>query len=275
MGEGPDRSPLPGITDTHAHLSYVSERLGQKALHEIDEAYRTSDAMILDPGVDHDDFPRRLEAFGHLPYVRLAAGIWPDADSMKNVERRVAILEEAVRSPRCVAVGECGLDYHWMNGSEQEQARLFEAQIELAQRYAKPLLVHTREAHAPTLKLIARVANNTPVLIHCFGYDEDAALAYLKAGCYLSFAGNITYKNADGIRRACLKTPLSRLLLETDAPYMCPEPRRGRPSSPQDIARSYTYVAKLRGMETPSLIEAVALNAGPLFGFKTGLKSSV
>lgn len=266
MGTTAQPSCALGLTDTHAHLGYVAERLGAEALQGIDEAYRTSGAMILDPGVDYDDFPRRQKAFGTLPYVWLAAGIWPDADSMKALESRISFLEQQVRLPACVAVGECGLDYHWMNGSKQDQASLFAAQIELALQYDKPLLVHTREAHDDTLALVRPVTGRIPVVIHCFGYDVDEARAYLKAGCHLSFAGNITYKNADGLRRACLETPASRLLLETDAPYMCPEPRRGRQSSPLDIGHCYAAVARLRGIQAADLAESVALNARQLFG---------
>ncbi|MGD9940297.1 MAG: TatD family hydrolase [Clostridia bacterium] len=275
MGKKSYPSVALGLTDTHAHLGYVAERLGEAALDAIDEAYRASGAMILDPGVDYDDFPRRQSAFGKLPYVWLAAGIWPDADSMKEVETRISFLEEQVRLPGCVAVGECGLDYHWMNGTEQEQANLFTAQLELALRYSKPLLVHTREAHAATLALVKDAAGKIPVVIHCFGYDVDEAKAYLKAGCYLSFAGNITYKNADGLRRACLETPVSRLLLETDAPYMCPEPRRGRQSSPLDIGHTYDFVASLRRTDSAALAETVSLNARELFATTTGLRTIV
>ncbi|MFH2114797.1 MAG: hypothetical protein ABIJ86_09855, partial [Spirochaetota bacterium] len=90
MGRKANPPVALGLTDTHAHLSYVDDRLGDEALRGIDQAYRASGAMILDPGVDYDDFPRRQAAFGELPYVWLAAGIWPDADSMKYVETRVS-----------------------------------------------------------------------------------------------------------------------------------------------------------------------------------------
>ena len=263
------------MTDTHAHLSYVADRLGSETLRGIDDVYRASGARILDPGVDYNDFPRRQATFGKLPYVHLAAGIWPDADSMQDVEARVSFLEGQVRSPDCVAVGECGLDYHWMNGSEQEQARLFGSQLELALCYGKPLLVHTREAHDATLAMVRGAATRIPVIIHCFGYDADEARAYLKAGCYLSFAGNITYKNAEGLRRACLETPASRLLLETDSPYMCPEPRRGRQSSPLDIGYTYKFVAGLRGIDPSVLARSVALNAGQLFACMPGVRTPV
>jgi len=162
-----------------------------------------------------------------------------------------------------------------MNGSEQEQARLFGSQLELALCYGKPLLVHTREAHDATLAMVRGAATRIPVIIHCFGYDADEARAYLKAGCYLSFAGNITYKNAEGLRRACLETPASRLLLETDSPYMCPEPRRGRQSSPLDIGYTYKFVAGLRGIDPSVLARSVALNAGQLFACMPGVRTPV
>jgi TatD DNase family protein len=265
---------IQGLTDTHAHLAYVADRLGAETLRRIDEVYSASGAMILDPGVDYDDFPRRQALFGGFPFVWLAAGIWPDADSMQEVQTRVSILEEYVRSPDCVAVGECGLDYHWMNGNEQEQGNLFGAQLELALRYDKPLIVHTRKAHEATLAMLRGSAGRIPIIIHCFGYDADEAKAYLKAGCYLSFAGNISYKNAAPLRRACMETPASRLLLETDAPYMCPEPKRGRQSSPLDIGYCYAFVARLRGTDIATLAESVAFNARQLFYLREGARTS-
>lgn len=255
-----------GLTDTHAHLSYVAERLGQEAIDAVAAAYAGTGAMVLDPGVDYDDYPRRKAAFGGLGFVRLAAGIWPDAESIGNVEARVASLEEYVRDPGCRAVGECGLDYHWMNGGEAEQAALFRAQIELAVRYGKPLIVHSRDAHRDTLAIVQAAAPRIPVIIHCFGYDEEAALEYVAAGCRVSFAGNLSYKKSGALRAACAAVPDDRLLLETDSPYMCPEPRRGKDATPLDIGRTYALAAELRGVGIDYLAELVARNAAALFG---------
>ncbi|MBU0926135.1 MAG: TatD family hydrolase [Spirochaetes bacterium] len=258
--------PELGLCDTHAHLSYVEEREGAARIQEITEAYAGGSAIILDPGVDFDDFPARKAAFGSLPFVRLAAGIWPDSASMKAAPERAFTLEEYVRDPACVAVGECGLDYHWMNGTREEQERLFRAQAELAVKYSKPLIVHSRNAHDETLSIVAAYASKVPVIIHCFGYGRDEAEAYLSAGCWISFAGNVTYKKSADLMAACAMVPAGRLLLETDSPYMCPEPRRGRNSTPLDIGRTYAAVAALRGSTVQALSESVAAASRALFG---------
>ncbi|HUW69968.1 MAG TPA: TatD family hydrolase [bacterium] len=255
-----------GLTDTHAHLSYVAEREPADVLVRVAESYQRSGAMILDPGVEYDDFPGRVAAFGDLPFVRFAAGIWPDSDSLLDIQRRVQVLESAIKDARCAAVGECGLDYHWMHGSVDQQASLFRAQAELALHHGKPLIVHSREAHVDTLRLIRDLSDKIPVLIHCFGYDESAAREYIAAGCWVSFAGNLTFKNARALRDACMIVPAERLLLETDAPYMCPEPMRGRNSSPLDIERTYAMCAALRGSTIAEVAGIVAANARMLFG---------
>jgi len=255
-----------GLTDTHAHLSYIAERLGRRAIDELAAAYADAGAMVLDPGVDYDDYPVRKAAFGDLGFVRLAAGIWPDAESIGDAEARVAALEAHLRDPACVAVGECGLDYHWMHGGPSEQAELFSAQVELAVRLGKPLIVHSRDAHRDTLAIVRPVASRIPVIIHCFGYDEEAAREYAAAGCYVSFAGNLSYKKSGALRAACAAVPGERLLLETDSPYMCPEPRRGKDATPLDIGRTYALAAALRGSSIDDLAELVARNAAALFG---------
>ena len=254
------------LTDSHAHLSYVTERLGASCLEELAAAYGAGDGLIVDPGVDFDDFQSRKRRFGAYHFVRLAAGIWPDAESMKDAGRRIAALEMSVGDPACAAVGECGLDYHWMNGSAAEQAALFGAQVELAVRSGKPLIVHSRLAFAPTLATVEAAAARIPVVIHCFGYGEDEARAFLAAGCFLSFAGNITYKKSAGLRAACAVVPDDRILLETDAPYMNPEPGRGKPSSPFDIGRTYAAVSAIRGCGPERLAALVTANVRAIFG---------
>lgn len=261
------------LTDTHAHLSYVLERQGQLKLDAIIEAYSKQnspgkDAFILDIGVEYDDFPRRKVSFSKHSFVRLAAGIWPDKDSLsskENIETRIKVLEKYVADPYCVAVGECGLDYHWMNGTKEAQSELFVAQAELALKYSKALIVHSRNAHPDTFSVVKQYSDKIPVIIHCFSYDEMACKEYLNCGCYISFAGNITYKNTVELRTACSIVPSNRILIETDAPYMCPEPMRGKASSPLDISRTYSLAAELRKEPINILSDAVNANAGVIF----------
>ena len=260
----PDSAPQ-GYCDTHAHLSYVMERNGAAFLEEIAAAYLGGDAFILDPGVDYNDFPARKAAFGNLPFVRLSAGIWPDAGVMEKSPEFVSALEGFVRDDACVAVGECGLDYHWMHGTREQQETLFRLQADMAVAYAKPLIVHSREAHRDTVDIVREYAGRVPVIIHCFGYDEAAAREYTALGCRISFAGNITYRKSDDLRAACRAVPGELLLLETDAPYMCPEPRRGKDGSPLDIQRTYALAAELRNTSLEDLGELVKKNARAVF----------
>ncbi len=253
-------------TDTHAHLGYVLERQGQEVLDEISKAYSGSDARILDPGVEPDDFPRRKAAFSKYPFVRLAAGIWPDARFLESPDNCLSRLESYIADDACIAVGECGLDYHWMHGSVEQQASLFNAQIALALAYQKPLLVHSRKAHDDTLHLVTDAASRIPVVIHCFGYGEAELSDYLAAGCYISFAGNVSYKNSRDLHAAAAGVSLDRLLVETDAPYMNPEPMRGKPSSPLDIQRTYDCIARLKGVTSTELHASVQKNAKEIFG---------
>ncbi|OHD16539.1 MAG: hypothetical protein A2Y38_13530 [Spirochaetes bacterium GWB1_59_5] len=261
----PDSS-LRGLCDTHAHLSHVVERKGAAFLTEVLAAYEGGEDLILDPGVDFDDFPARKAAFGNFRFVRLAAGIWPDASVMEKSPEFVSVLEGFIKDSSCAAVGECGLDYHWMHGTREQQAVLFRAQAELAVRYSKPLIVHSREAHEDTLSIVADYAGKVPVIIHCFGYDEAAALEYIRLGCRISFAGNLTYKKSLNLRAACRVVPEDLLFLETDAPYMCPDPLRGKDSSPLDIKRTYALVAELRSTTLESLADLVQKNAQTVFG---------
>ncbi|MBP7263001.1 MAG: TatD family hydrolase [Spirochaetia bacterium] len=260
-------APVRAYPDSHAHLSYVARRPGDLAA--VAERYRGSGVMILDPGVDDDDFLGRKRLLGGFDFVALAAGIWPDAGPLSEPDTSLSRLEVAISDPDCVALGECGLDYHWMHGDERAQEHLFRAQAELAALRGLPLVVHSRDAHAPTLAVVRDYSGTIPVIIHCFGYDDEAARDYLAVGCYLSFAGNLTYKTSGALRAACSLVPDDRILLETDAPYMNPMPRRGKPSSPLDIDRTYLAAAALRGTEPEVLAEQVGATMATLFKKKT------
>lgn len=256
-GQGPRAA---AYTDSHAHLSYVAERLGEAQIERVAEAYEGSGALILDPGVELGDFKARKAGFGRYGFVRLAAGIWPDPTPFASLDAALASLEHDIRDEACVAVGECGLDYHWRHGGPEAQERLFRGQAELAARYGKPLIVHSREAYDDTLRVVKDYAGRVPTVIHCFGYGADEAEAFLKAGCYISFAGNLTYAKAEPLRRALALAPSERLLLETDAPYMNPLPRRGKDASPLDIGRSYEAAALLRSADLGALARATLDN---------------
>jgi TatD DNase family protein len=268
------------LTDSHAHLALAAEELGHEALAAVLEAYARDSALtgalLVDIGVDPGDLGPRLAALGPgeaglPPFLRVSAGIWPSARNLASSEASLAglmasIEEAESRGIRVAAIGEGGLDYHYDEGPKEAQARLFEGLLGLASSLSLPVIVHSREAAADTLAAIERTRPDPPALIHCFGYGADEARAFLGLGCYISFAGNLTYKNSDSLREALALVPDDRLLLETDSPYMNPMPRRGRPSSPLDVERTYTLAAELRGVAVAELAETVSLNARLLFG---------
>jgi Mg-dependent DNase len=281
------------FTDSHAHLSLVAEQLGEAAVSAVLADYSGAYGLalaegrvppqLLDPGTEPADLAgRRALALRLAPdseaaalFLRFAAGIWPSPENLASPQASVAALESAIAADmaeggRVSAIGEGGLDYHYPEGIEgrlkMAQSELFEAQLSLASRLALPFIVHSREAAADTIAIIRALRPAAPVLIHCFGYGPDEARAFLDLGCYLSFAGNLTFKKSDGLREACALVSEDRLLLETDAPFMNPMPNRGKPSSPADVERSYGFAASLRGVPVASLAETVSRNARRLFG---------
>lgn len=265
------------FTDSHAHLSMVSARAGRAALEGVLAAYdaaweaaresgRSGDApRVVDPGTRADDLPERVREAGRRPWLRFAAGIWPGPEALRLPGPHVAALEAAAASPDCAAVGEGGLDYHWMHGSREAQSLLFEAQIDLARRLGKPLIVHSRDAHEDTVEILRSARPGIPVVIHCFGYDARAVRDYLDLGCFVSFAGNLTFPAARNLREACVLVPRDRLLLETDSPYMVPVPERGRPCTPLLVGHTYAFAARLRGEDAGDLARAVTENTGRIF----------
>ena len=271
------------FTDTHAHLSLISEELGEEALGSLLGVYAEAHAMavaaghqdpiIVDPGVEPQDLPARLELVGgNLPsFLRFAGGVWPSAENLASPVSSLdclsaSIAEMSRRGIRVAAIGEGGLDYHHMDGSKDLQAELFEGQIALASSLGLPLIVHSRDAAVDTLSLIAKAGISTPVIIHCFSYGSAELVGFLNLGCWISFAGNLTYKKSGALREACAMVPDDRFLLETDAPYMNPMPHRGTSATPLDVERTYATAAELRGVGIPELAETVTANAHFLFG---------
>ncbi len=273
--DAPAEAPFP---DSHAHLSLVGDRAGSGPLGEVlsayDSAWETacsegredSAPKVVDPGVRADDLRERVGRTGRRPWLLYAAGIWPGKEALEDPWPHLRALEAAAALPECAAVGEGGLDYHWMHGSREAQRLLFEAQIDLAVRLGKPLIVHSRDAHRDTLGILSSLRPGVPVVIHCFGYDADAAREFLDLGCWISFAGNLTYPASSELRKACALVPADRLLLETDSPYMAPEPFRGKPCTPLRIRPTYEVAAALRGEEMENLARTVSGNLRIVFG---------
>ena len=188
------------------------------------------------------------------------AGVHPH-DAAFATEEDWAGLAALCARPEVVAVGECGLDFHYDRSPRPAQRELFVRQLELARSLGKPVVVHTREADRETAGLLRAHLGPEGGVIHCFTSDWDAARAYLDLGLFISLSGVITFKSAEATREAAGKIPLDRLLIETDAPFLAPVPLRGKRNEPALVVHTARKLAELRGMPFEQIAGATSNNA--------------
>jgi TatD DNase family protein len=219
--------------------------------------------------------------------VRFASGLWPHGEVIADraalvpgLEKDIAAVNAAGASdgaaspgPVC-ALGEFGLDHH-RNGEDAPGGRfdtagereLMEMQMDLARRLSLPVIIHSRDAPEETAEILKRYPEVSGV-IHCFSYGAEEAKSFLDLGYFISFAGNLTYKNAPNIRDACVLVPSGRILLETDCPFLAPVPHRGKPAHPGMVEETYRLAAELRKTRVETLAEEAAENTAALFGIR-------
>ncbi|MDX6721256.1 MAG: TatD DNase family protein [Solirubrobacteraceae bacterium] len=215
----------------------------------------TSSATIREALGAAERFPQVLAAIGRHPNE--AAG-FDDAD--------LAELRALAQHPRCAAIGETGLDYFRGYAPHDDQLRAFLAQIELARDTGKPLVIHTRAAEDDTIDTLIEHAAGLDVILHCFTMAGRLADC-LQQGWWISFAGNVTYPSASELADAAERVPDDRLLVETDAPYLSPQPVRRDPNQPANVVHTARFVAERRGIEYEQIEALVERNAAGLFGW--------
>ena len=205
-----------------------------------------------------EDFPQVYAAIGRHP--NSATG-FDDAD--------LAELQALAAHPKCVAIGETGLDYYRDHAPAADQQRAFEAQIELARATGKPLVIHTRSAEDDTLATLRSRAGGLRVILHCFSMPERLEECLEQPDWFLSFAGNVTYPKAESLRAAAVRVPAERLLVETDAPFLAPQAVRGKPNQPAFVVHTAGAVAVERRVAYEELEASVEALAASLFGWSS------
>ncbi len=198
-------------------------------------------------------------------YIYFAAGFHPEnleGASLSDLEeiRRIA------RHPKCVAIGEIGLDYHWMASPKDVQAEFFRAQIELAKELDLPVIVHDREAHGDTLDILRELQPKG--VLHCFSGSKEMAAEVIRLGMYIGMNGVATFKNARKSLEVVRSIPIERLLLETDCPYLAPEPNRGKRNDSSNIPFIAERLGAELGISAQELLNVTAQNAKALFKIK-------
>jgi len=188
------------------------------------------------------------------PRVYATVGLHPH-DAKTADDALWGRFEALAAEPRCVGIGEAGLDYHYGHSPREDQLRVFERHVALADATDRALVIHTREAWDDTWRVL-EPARHLRIVFHCFTGGPDEAERALELGASLSFSGIVTFRNAGEIRAAARLTPLDRLLVETDSPYLAPIPHRGRPNEPAFVAQTAAFLAELKGVDLSTLAQA-------------------
>jgi TatD DNase family protein len=249
------------VIDSHAHLDHCS----RDEADLIADAERAGVHRVLAIGMDGASCRAALAAAEAFPQVRAAIGRHPNSASGFD-DADLAELEALAAHERCVAIGETGLDHYREHTPRPDQVRAFAAQMDLARRTGKPVVIHTRAAEEETLAMLEEHAPQVRVVMHCFSMP-DRLDECLSRGYWISFAGNVTYPKSDELRAAAARVPADRLLVETDAPFLAAQPVRGRENEPQHVVHTARALAEARGVEYEELEAAVERNAAEVFGW--------
>jgi TatD DNase family protein len=245
------------VIDTHAHLDACEE----PASALVERARAVGVERIVTIGAGIDSCRAALAIAEEHELVHAALGIDPHRAASEDA-RRIDELRELLAHPEVVAVGETGLDNARRYASAAEQRRLFDAQLELADELGLPVVIHSRDAAEETADALASFPGT--VVLHCFSSPELLPVA-LERGYYVSFAGNVTYPSADDLRRCVAAVPSDRLLVETDSPYLAPQPVRGRSNEPAYLVHTVEVLAAVRGTEAATIARSTQENAMTAF----------
>lgn len=242
--------------DNHCHLTTTdaepADMVAAAAAAGVDR--------LLTVGCTVEDSARAIDIAARFDRVWATAGVHPH-DASDGIDG----LEELLARPEVVAVGECGLDYHYDHSPRDVQAAMFERQIELAHRHDLALVIHTREAWDDTFAILDRVGMPARTVFHCFTGGADEADQALSRGAYLSFSGIVTFPSAGDVRAAAALCPPDRVLVETDSPYLAPVPLRGKRNQPANVAVVGEFLADLVGCEPVVMARRSTNNALALY----------
>jgi TatD DNase family protein len=247
------------VIDTHAHLDVLEDVEGVLA-----RARAAGVTRIVAIGTGVDSSRRTLVLADAHEGIDAVVGIDPHAAGQSDAGR-VDELRELLEHPRAVAVGETGLDYHYGGDRRSEQAQLFDAQLALAEGVGKPVVIHCRAAAADTAAALRPFGGT--VILHCFSEPELLEPA-VDRGYYVSFAGNVTFPRSSDLRDAAAAVPSERLLVETDAPYLAPQPVRGRRNEPANVRFTLAALADVRGEDAAALAALTEQNGTRAFGLR-------
>ena len=250
---------VPLIFDSHSH--YDDQKFDGIREELLQQMNNNGVCGIVTCGCDDTSSKAALDLAKQYDFVYAAVGIHPgNLDSGTTIEQ----IKQLAKSKKCVAIGEIGLDYYWVSDNKSQQIEIFEKQIELAKELDLPVIVHDRDAHEDTLNILKK--HKPKGVVHCFSGSVEMAREIIKLGMYIGVGGVITFKNAKKLPDVVREIPDDLLLVETDCPYLAPEPYRGKLCHSGMIALTAKKIAEIKNTSYEEILKITAKNAKTLFG---------
>ena len=257
------------MIDSHAHLDFPDFDDDREEV--IERAKLAGVTTIINVGADLDSSRNSIKLAEQHPFIYASVGVHPhDAKTLDDAA--FAEIEQLSHHPRVVAVGEIGLDYHWDLSPRDAQWDAFERQLALAEDRGLPIIVHDRDAHDDVMTMLearASASGSLRGVLHCFSGDVDMALRALELGLHIAAGGPLTFRNPRFLPDVVRQVPLSRLLLETDCPYLAPQPYRGKRNEPAYVLLVAHKVAELKDISVAEVQAETSHNVCELFGLET------
>ncbi|KQM82965.1 TatD family hydrolase [Agromyces sp. Leaf222] len=268
--------PLPeslaiGVYDNHTHLEIADGALPLSVHEHLERAASVGVIGAVQVGTDVATSRWSADMAAREPRLLAAVALHPneapELEAAGTLDDALAVIDELAAQPRVRAVGETGLDFFRTEADGRPaQFRSFEAHIDIAKRHDVAMQIHDRDAHDDVVATLRRVGAPERTVFHCFSGGDELARLAASEGWYLSFAGNVTFKNAENLRDALRVAPRDRILVETDAPYLTPAPLRGRPNAPYLVPHTVRFMAEVLGADLDELCADLASNTRRVYG---------
>ena len=251
------------IFESHAH--YEDGRFDEDREALLNAMKSNNVGYIVNVSSTLETIQTTLELTKQYDFIYGAVGIHPESAGELN-EENFKWVQEMSKQPKVVSIGEIGLDYYWDEPERDIQKKWFERQIEWAKEIKLPMIIHSRDSAKDTLDILkASRGEEVGGVIHCFGYGVEMAREFLNMGFYIGIGGVVTFKNGKKLREVAEYTPIDKILLETDCPYMSPEPNRGKRNDSTNLIYIAKEIAKIKGMEYHEVIQITEENAKKMY----------
>lgn len=253
------------LFDSHAH--YNDKKFEEDRDQVIETVYKDGVTKLICAGYNVESSRQAIEISERYSFIYTIIGVSPNdiPQTEERLWKELEEIEKLVKKEKVVAIGEIGLDYHWNKENKKIQKLTFTKQIDIANKYELPIVIHTREAVEDTIKILKNNKVNKKGVFHCCPLNPELVKEALKLGFYISFAGPVTFKNSKHAQEVINLVPLDRMLIETDSPYLAPEPNRGKRNDSRNIKYIAQKIAEVKQKSIEEIAKATYQNAEKIF----------